>query len=219
MSQSNARGSATRSANMRRRRQKILDCARQIIAQQGFDAFTYKELAQRAGVTIPTIHNLIGSKPALLEKLVEEMVTRIEQVQFAAAGDPLLTTEAFVDRLHGMFQDDEDFYRAAYVAADRSQLLSHSQPSGIYEQSIHLAAQVCIDGREQGYLEGQIDEQTMAYQMFGAHRLARHDWVAGFIDLTEYRRRALGGVCVALAADATPAFRQKVLSKLRELSY
>ncbi|MEC8429374.1 MAG: helix-turn-helix domain-containing protein, partial [Pseudomonadota bacterium] len=57
-----ARGNSTRQANKELRKQRILNEARELIAQQGFEAFTLSELAQKAEVSVPTIHNLFGKK-------------------------------------------------------------------------------------------------------------------------------------------------------------
>ena len=49
-------------ANKERRKARILSEARNLIAEEGFDALTISELAVRSEVTIPTVHNLLGKK-------------------------------------------------------------------------------------------------------------------------------------------------------------
>ena len=58
-----------------------------------------------------------------------------------------------------------------------------------------------------GYLRGRIDSALLAQQLFGAQRLPRQDWVSGYIDLATYRQRALIGMLLTFAADATPELR------------
>ena len=55
-----ARGNTTRQANKKLRRQHILDMAKNLIATEGFEAFTLTQLAKEAGVSAPTIYNLFG---------------------------------------------------------------------------------------------------------------------------------------------------------------
>lgn len=74
-----ARGSRTRTANMNKRRQSILKCAGEIIASEGIGALTMSRLAEGAGVTIPTVHNLFGKKHDIYEHLVIEMIQKVEQ--------------------------------------------------------------------------------------------------------------------------------------------
>ena len=57
-----ALGNETRQANKKLRRERIFDIAKQLIAANGLDDFTIAELAQKSGVTTPTIHNLFGKK-------------------------------------------------------------------------------------------------------------------------------------------------------------
>ena len=59
----------TRTINMQRRRDRILAEARRVLAEEGYDALSTRKLAQAAGVTAPTIYNLIGNKAEILEAL------------------------------------------------------------------------------------------------------------------------------------------------------
>ena len=59
---SKALGNATRQANKKLRRERIFDIAKRLIASKGVEDFTISELANEAGVTTPTIHNLFGKK-------------------------------------------------------------------------------------------------------------------------------------------------------------
>ena len=115
-----ARGQSARQANKERRRQKILDVARDIIATQGFDAFTVSELASRSGVTIPTVHNLFGKKHDIVLELFRELVSRIDQVLAQPdLVDPIAALETFIDNLLTLYSADEAFYRAAFLGGER----------------------------------------------------------------------------------------------------
>ena len=57
-----AKGLKTRTENKNKRRNYLLECAGDIISQDGLDAFTIARLADCAGVTIPTVHNLLGKR-------------------------------------------------------------------------------------------------------------------------------------------------------------
>ncbi len=67
---------ALRAEKMAERRERILACAREIIAESGFEALTTRDLAARARVTVPTIYNLVGPKDAVLFAAVEETTAR-----------------------------------------------------------------------------------------------------------------------------------------------
>lgn len=218
-SRATAPGHATRQANKERRRQKILNVARDLIASQGFDAFTISELASRSGVSIPTIHNLFGKKQDIVQELFGELVARIDVVLAQPdIVDPVTSTEVFVDSLLALYRDDEAFYRAAFMAGERLGLFEHEMSSGIFKKSLQIAERLCIQARENGFLEGRLNSRWMAEQLFGCQRLARQDWVGGYISLARFRQQALVGMLMTYAADATPDFHQCICKKLDELT-
>ena len=214
-----APGHSTRQANKELRREKILNVARDLIASQGFDAFTISELASRSGVSIPTVHNLFGKKQDIVQELFAELVARIDVVLAQPdIVDPMTSTEVFVDSLLSLYGDDETFYRAAFLAGERLGLFEHEMSSGIFRKSLQIAERLCIQARENGFLEGRLDSRWMAEQLFGAQRLARQDWVSGYITLARFRQQALVGMLMTYAADATPDFHQRICAKLDELT-
>ena len=214
-----APGHSTRQANKELRREKILNVARDLIASQGFDAFTISELASRSGVSIPTVHNLFGKTQDIVQELFAELVARIDVVLAQPdIVDPMTSTEVFVDSLLSLYGDDETFYRAAFLAGERLGLFEHEMSSGIFRKSLQIAERLCIQARENGFLEGRLDSRWMAEQLFGAQRLARQDWVSGYITLARFRQQALVGMLMTYAADATPDFHRRICAKLDELT-
>jgi len=214
-----ARGNDTRQANKALRKQKILDEARGLITSKGFEAFTLSELAQRAGVSIPTIHNLFGKKQEVFETLCDEMVVKVnEAVSEPDLTDPIEAVQAYINNLLELYRSDEAFYRAAFVAGERTGLFEHQLPSGIFNRSLKIAKQICQRGLDHGYLKGEIDTDWLAEQLFGCQRLARQDWVNGYIDLERYRVQVLIGMYTTFAADAKPAFRKRLLAGIELLA-
>jgi len=213
-----ARGNTTRQANKELRKKRILDLARDLITSKGFEAFTLSELAKTAEVSIPTIHNLFGKKYDIFVVLCEEMVVKIKEVMANdSVHDPIEGAISFIDSLHELFRDNGAFYRAAFVTGERMQLFEHESPNGIFQKSLVIAQQTCESARDNGFLQGEIDSLSLAQQLFGCQRLARQDWVNGYIDLQQYRRQVLMGMYMTYAADATPEFQQRLKVKIQEL--
>jgi len=214
-----ARGSVTRTANKMRRKERILSCARQIIATQGYDALTLAQLASDAEVTIPTIHNLLGKKSQIIEHLVGDVVSRIGQLlSRQIGGDPISVIQLFTDELISLYAANEALYKAAFIAGERAKLFEHQSPQGIFMRSMGLAVEVCADAKEKEYLLGEIETDILAEQLFGSQRLARQDWMNNYIDLETYRSRVLSGMFTVLAADAAQDFRDRLISEIRALS-
>jgi len=213
-----ARGNITRHANKKLRRQRILDIAKHLIASQGFEAFTLSHLAKEAGVSTPTIHNLFGKKDNIFQELVSQMVNTISlALSNPDVSDPIEGAEVFTDNLLRLYKQDEAFYRSAFMAADRTGLFDHKLPDGIFHQSLQIAERLCAEAKENGFLKGNIATGTLAEQLFACQRLARQDWVNGYIDLQRYRKQVLIGMYITYAADASPDFYKMLCNKINEL--
>ena len=213
-----ARGNVTRQANKKLRRQRILDIAKTLIASQGFEAFTLSQLAREAGVSTPTIHNLFGKKDDIFQELVSQMVDTIAlALSNPDMSDPIEGAEVFTDNLLQLYKQDEAFYRSAFMAADRTGLFDPELPSGIFHQSLQIAERLCTQALEDGFLQGNIETAKLAQQLFSCQRLARQDWVNGYIDLDRYRQQVLTGICITYAADATPDFHHRLCQKIQAL--
>jgi len=213
-----ARGNITRQANKKLRRQRILDIAKHLIASQGFEAFTLSHLAKEAGVSTPTIHNLFGKKDNIFQELVSQMVNTISlALSNPDVSDPIEGAEVFTDNLLRLYKQDEAFYRSAFMAADRTGLFDHKLPDGIFHQSLQIAERLCTEAKENGFLKGNIATGTLAEQLFACQRLARQDWVNGYIDLQRYRKQVLIGMYITYTADASPDFYKMLCNKINQL--
>ena len=77
---------STRSKNMAKRRETILREARALIANEGIEALKIRDLAARAGLTVPTIYNLEGGKNEILAVIIDEMVVQLRTIQDEVRG-------------------------------------------------------------------------------------------------------------------------------------
>ncbi|MEP2990643.1 MAG: TetR/AcrR family transcriptional regulator [Parasphingorhabdus sp.] len=209
---------SARSANKQKRKDRILSAARQTIAKKGFDALKLRELAVSADVTVPTIYNLIGGKPDILNLIIGDLMAKIEEVQSNVdTGSAESAFETLIEKLAELFAMDEDYYRAAFIAGDRSGLFEHSSETGIFASFVAQPIAVCREAKDKGLLLGKISSEQLGEHVYGAYRLARQDWSNGYFDLREFRRQSLTGVYLCLASDAAPDFREKLFQKIAAL--
>ena len=95
------------------RRRRIFDAARAIIAQQGLESLTTRGLAQAAGLTVPTLYNLVGGKDEILPQLVTRNVEEIwERLAFDRRATPLDMADAIIDEAYGVVRAERAFHRA-----------------------------------------------------------------------------------------------------------
>ena len=169
-------------ANKERRKARILSEARNLIAEEGFDALTISELAVRSEVTIPTVHNLLGKKNDIVLAVFRGLVDNIDAVLAEPdLIDPVLVSEVFIDKIVALYGSDEVFYRAAFLGGERLGLFEHEMRDGIFAQSIRDAERLCQRALDLGTV-GRIDSSLLAQHRL-AHALAPQDWVSGYIDL------------------------------------
>ncbi len=209
----------TRSKNMAKRREAILREARSLIANEGFEALKIRDLAARAGLTVPTIYNLVGGKNEILAVIIDEMVVQLRAIQNEADIDPVEESFAkLINDLADHFARDEAFFRAAFIAGDRSGLFEQSSGGGIFAHFVQQPIETCARAVKAGLLRGQISPDVLGPQIYGCYRLARQDWANGYFDLDGFRKQALIGVFLCLASDAKPAFRERLMGKILSLT-
>ena len=126
--------------------------------------------------------------------------------------------EQQITRLADLFVQDEDFYRAAFVAGDRSGLFEQRSNHGIFARSLQQPVEACKAAQAEGLLNGAISAEQLGRQVYNSYRLARQDWANGYFDLDGFRSQALTGVFMILAADAAPPFRERLLRRIEELA-
>ncbi len=207
-----------RATNMQRRRERILEAARRVIAEEGFDALSTRKLAQSAGVTAPTLYNLIGSKAEILEALELAAAQTIEdRLHVSDDRTPLGLAQAIVRESVVVFAEDEAYYRAACVAGDR--LLGQS-PSGSLKldaRAVALAQHVCAELVRMGALRGTIASAELAAQMYRCYGACLREWAYGRMSLQEFGRQAMRGIALLLGADAVDTFRAQLLKLFNTL--
>jgi AcrR family transcriptional regulator len=80
----------SRQQQMAARRERILEAARELIENRGYEGLTMRDLARASGVTVPTLYNLIGSKEAVFFAAIEEQtrhfVTGLERARGTLIG-------------------------------------------------------------------------------------------------------------------------------------
>lgn len=94
-----------------RRRRAIVDAARQLFIEQGFERTTLGEIVERAGGSLSTVYKLFGNKDGLFEAVVTEQSASGEAIIRDVASTPGITRvealHAIAGRLHALFLDPD----------------------------------------------------------------------------------------------------------------
>ena len=212
-----ALGNETRQANKKLRRERIFNIAKRLIAEKGLEDFTISELAEEAGVTKPTIHNLFGKKSDIIKELVSNLIEQMQDNSLNPPIDPIENAKFFVDNVVALFEQDTDFYRAAFMSAEQVKLFDPTIPDGLFQRAQQLAAPR-KEWYESGLLLGNIEPSTIMKRVHNSNRLGRIDWVSGYIDLNQFRHQVLEGILLAYASDASPELYVRLIEEINGLS-
>jgi AcrR family transcriptional regulator len=107
-----------RERNRVEQRQRILDAARLLFADRGFDAVTMAEVADDAGVARATVFNYFASKHALVEAITEEIFAYYaamlgRALELEDVPTPVLLRACF-EHMGGGIEMAHAFYRRAF---------------------------------------------------------------------------------------------------------
>lgn len=219
MTQAHAKGSDTRKANMELRRLKILETARKIIAEQGFNTLNLRDLAESAGVTVPTIYNLIGNKAELVQCLFEESMTPFEPSRYVLdKSDPVAAAEKFFETVFEYLGANENYHRAEFIARWDLELAGDPGAHEVLSRIVGGAITAIKESTRAGLLRGQVPPQKLGRQMYRVLRLAYIEWARGEIGFDDFRQEVLSGTYLCLAADAHPKFHRALIHKYNTLS-
>lgn len=205
---------------MEKRRERILQQARKMLAGGGLDALNLRDLAQVSGITVPTIYNLIGNKSEVLKAVVMGAFAAFEaelesKLPRPAADMPNLMATT----LTAIIAKDEDAYRATALAGDRleNNPLDPHDCGFKHAPMRQYATMMCHNALDEGLLRGKIDIDVLVDLMISNHQMAFRDWAHRVISLEELGKKSLRGFYIALAADATEDYRDSVVAKQKEL--
>ena len=201
------------------RRARILTQARMLLSMEGFEGLSLRKLAARAGLTVPTIYNLVGGKEQVLLELALQMIASVETaLDDIEESQPLERAEAIVLVAIAEIERAPDFHRAALLAIDH--LDRNGSPPGwdrLSRQAAAMQEKATVAAQRIGLLEGQISASLIAEQIFRTYRSASRDWSVRRCSLPQFRRMALAGVYLGFAADASPGLRPVLARKLKKL--
>lgn len=202
-----------RARNMQTRRDRILAEARAIVAKGGADALNLRDLAKAAGVTVPTIYNLVGSKEDLLVALFRGDLH--ERIDTSGLTQPLEIAEALAIQTVALFAADEEYYRAAFLAVEHVHRMQ-SRPQSVtqlYYWGDHLLNAGVEACAKAGLLRGRISPCALAALVKRSFRENLYAWAFGEISLQRFRDEALADLYITLCADAVDTFAPILISK------
>jgi AcrR family transcriptional regulator len=197
-----------------RRRRRVLRAARALVAEQGLEALTMRQLALEADMSVATLYNLIGGRDEIVRALgmyfVEELDEAFLQLK---ARTPLERARELLTTVSDTVTNELPKSVLLAVLSD-AQLYTNLIPSWQPVQALadELGAMVAA-----GLLTNELSRSKIAKEVWRIHMAYLRLWSTDSIDEGQLRAATLYHLDLCLLAVATPASRKRLLAHARSL--
>ena len=185
------------------RRASMMETARQMIAEKGYESIKIRELAAACRVSVPTLYNQFGGKDQLLAAAIEDhFVGDPDQVKIKTSLNGLERIFAILDFITSQFLQAPDFHRRlleAFGSLDSTQQVQRSITASLAHE-IGQELGMMQDRRE---LESWVDPELLAGQVTTAFISSTIVWGSGGIKENELTAAVQYGTGLVLAGVVT----------------
>ena len=196
---------------MNRRRERILEAARELISDEGFENLTMRSLAVASGVTVPTIYNLIGNKDEVLAASIHEGMLRFFESLDPSTSNPIAIFEQNVSLLLGK----PTYYRPVLRA------LLNGGASGemaeLNDRYLDHLEKTVERLREAGDVERWIDPGVLAERLLSIFYGAITDWASSGLSNAALTSAVSYDAYAILAGAGTEKGHRRFQNRMRKL--
>lgn len=198
-----------REAAKLRRRQRILQAARELIHEGGLEGLSMRRLARLAELSTRTLYNLYGAKEDILFALMEESVEELGRTFEAfPPADPLERSRALLTVSMDRLSEDEMLYRC--VLREGVPLASRVRETVLMARVRKLHEDALRDAMREGLLDASFSPRVLAHQVLMGYGQALRLWSREVFDQRALRAQALHAWALYLLAAATDASRPRL---------
>ncbi len=198
------------------RRALMLDCARQMIGERGYDGVTVRELAARCRVSVPTLYNQFGGKDALLAAAVEDYFAAsigAAALRCDTAGLPRLL--AVIDQGAAQMLGAPDYHRRL--------LQAFAQPgvaAGVRDRIATTLIELLVGElgvlQRQDEIEPWVEPVPLATQMVSAGIATSIQWAVGLVSDAQLPAAMRYGAALIVLGVARGAVRESLGQIVRQ---
>jgi len=190
------------------RRERILETARALIGEIGYQALTMRELAARCRVSVPTLYNQFGSKNELLATAVQSHFSGLlGSDPQATRGGGHMHLIAVVRLCASEMTRLPDYHRALIGAFMGLRDTDATQATLISNLTSELAVALA-ELRESGQLRDWLDIDVLAEQITQSCIASSVSWAIGVLDDERLEASMLHAACCLTLCAAQGAARK-----------
>ncbi|MGH0031181.1 MAG: TetR/AcrR family transcriptional regulator [Myxococcota bacterium] len=180
---------------MAERRERILECARTVIGERGYEGLTMRDLARASRVTVPTIYNLIGNKEQVLLAAVEEQTGDFVSGLERGRGDLVAVVDAAVAELLRLPR----YYRALLLVLFTSEAAAPA--SRVADSALANELDAALgELAESGELADWVEPVALRERLHSHLDITAMEWARGRHTAASFRAAARYEAALTLAA-------------------
>jgi AcrR family transcriptional regulator len=202
---------------MSERRDRILAAAREIIAEQGYEGLSMRDLARRSRVTVPTIYNLVGAKEEVLFAASEEQTARFtREIASARGAEPADRIVAVHEACVRELLRWPRYYRAflLLLVGSNAEVRVRSQVGRALVEEIGRGVDALAQA---GLVAPWADVAALAGLLQRNMMMASLQWASGELADARLRAVSLYGACCILAGASQGETRDAFARRAAEL--
>lgn len=206
-----------REVNMAKRRERIVNAARELIVETGTDSFSMKVLADKSDVSLATIYNLIGQKHDVLVQVFRSDIHQFfEDLGHGPHEAPFEHVfETIGVAVRNLFRDHR-YYRVLFSALFSTSGFDLVQ---LYQQPrAHFWVETINQAIAQGLLIEGIKPSEVSHVLDDIYRSALIRWLWGTLDEPRCRALVSHRFTVVLLGYATPKGAALLRPRLAEFA-
>ena len=206
-----------REQNKAKRREAILDAALELLRTDDLASLTTERVAERAEVSPATVYNLVGPREqllvALMDRVIDQLVTTVAELDPAATDDPLAAARLIVERSVEVFVAESDVYRQVVGAV--GDLTASS--SYLAHDPAQLQVAAMRDAQRDGIIRADLDPAALGRQIYLTYTGAMLAWAGGALSDDGFSIATRHGLVTVVVAAATDEHRERYLAELADL--
>ncbi len=159
---------------------RMYDAALALIAEKGFAGTTVDEIAERAGVAKGTVYYHFAGKAELVEALIVEKLTPVDdkfRASVASAPDPATALETLVRGELEWIRDNRSFAKLMVTELWREERMWHRTLFELRHRIVDHFRDAIAAGIDAGVFRSDIDPQFAASALFGMTVTSALDWL------------------------------------------
>lgn len=174
------------------RRGKILAAARAVMSEVGYEMTFLKSIAGRAGVSVPTIYNVVGNRAGVLDQASAEWVEWLFLGDRTAPPGPG-TTDGLIRALGRVWMSAVDF--PDYTQRGVETFLGKDRPlqQAYRGTGRRLAHRMLVDLARQGLLSDAVDLDALSWHLTEVVHAGVVRWTSDRYDAARYRAEFASG--------------------------